>query len=67
MFKPLQPDFNLKRFVTFIAALWLQVTALVILCSISSPQMSGPSNNVDTLHTIAMNAARTVDGHTAAI
>jgi hypothetical protein len=40
MFKPLYPDFNLKRVVTFVAALWLQVTVLVIFCCVSSPQMS---------------------------
>ena len=39
MFKSLHPDFNLKRLVTFIAALWLQVTVLVILCCAFSPQM----------------------------
>jgi hypothetical protein len=49
MFKPLQPDFNLKRLVMSIAALWLQVTVLVIFCCISSPRMSTPANNVDTL------------------
>ena len=61
MFKSLPSDFNLKRLVTFIAALWLQVTALVILCCISSAQMSRPSGDVDALHAIAMNAARIVD------
>jgi hypothetical protein len=66
MFKPLQPDFDLKRLVTFIAALWLQVTVLVILCCISSPQMSSPSNNVDTLHTTAGNGACTVAAHAVA-
>jgi hypothetical protein len=58
MFKPLQPDFNLKRLVTFIAALWLQVTALLVFCCISSPPISKPFNNIDTLHTMAMNGAR---------
>lgn len=57
MFKPLHTDFNLNRLVTFIAALWLQVTVLVILCCISSPQTAHPSNNVDTLHNMAVNGA----------
>jgi len=61
MFKPLPSNFNLKRLVTFIVALWLQVTALIILCCISSPQMSSPANNADTLHTMAVNGAHT--GH----
>ncbi len=60
MFKSLPSDFNLKRLVTFIAALWLQVTALVIFCCISSPQMSRPSGDVDALHTMAMNEAHTL-------
>ena len=55
MFKSLRPDFNLKQLVTFIAALWLQVTVLVIFCGISSPQMSAPSNKVDTFRTQALN------------
>jgi hypothetical protein len=68
MFKPLHPEFNLKRLVAFIAALWLQVTVLVILCCASSPQMPQPSDSdkVDTLHTMAMNGAYTVNGHTVA-
>lgn len=66
MFKPLHPDFNLKRLVAFIAALWLQVTALVIFCCISSPHMSAPANNVDTTHTMAVDGVRTVDAHAVA-
>jgi hypothetical protein len=66
MFKSLHPDFNLKRLVTFIAALWLQVTVLVILCCASSPQMPQPSNNVDTLQTMAGNGAEAVDAHAVA-
>jgi hypothetical protein len=66
MFKSLRPDFNLKRFVMFIAALWLQVTVLVILCCISSPQMPRPSNDVDALHTLAVNGVYSVDAHTIA-
>ncbi len=67
MFKPLRSDFILKRLVTFIAALWLQVTLLVILCGIFSPHMSRPSKNADALRTMAVNGAQTVDAHPVAI
>ena len=65
--KPLRPDFNLERLVTFIAALWLQATLLVILCGISSPHMPRPSANVDALRTMAVNAAQTGDAHPVAM
>jgi hypothetical protein len=55
MFKSLHTDFNLKQLVTVIAALWLQITVLVILCCISSPQISRPSNDADTSQTQAVN------------
>jgi hypothetical protein len=60
MFQPLHPEFNLKRLVAFIAALWLQVTVLVILCCASSLQMPQPSDKVDTLHPMACNGAPTM-------
>lgn len=65
MFKPLHPNFNSKRLLAFIAALWLQVTVLVILCCISSPQMPQPSDKVDTLYTMVVNGAEAVDAHAA--
>jgi TonB family protein len=50
MFKSLRPDFNVKQLVTFIAALWLQVTVLLILGGIPTQKMSG--------HSIRLNAIR---------
>jgi hypothetical protein len=61
MFKPLHSEFNLKRLVIFIAALWLQVTVLVIVCCISSPRMSRPSNDIDAPRVLAVNGAESVD------
>jgi hypothetical protein len=52
MFKPLQSDFNLKRLVTFVAALWLQVSVLVIFCCISSPPMSGHPDRVEAFQAV---------------
>lgn len=66
MFKSLRSDFNLTQLVTFIAALWLQVTVLVILCCASSPQMSAPPSQVDKLHIMAVNGAYAVDAHAVA-
>jgi hypothetical protein len=67
MFKSFHHDFNSTRLVTFIAALWLQVTVLVIFCCVSSPQIARPSNNVDALHTMAVNGAQAVDVRAVAI
>ena len=57
MFASLRPDFNLKRLVTFIVALWLQVTVLIIFCCIAFPPMSGHSDKVDAFHPQAVNGA----------
>jgi hypothetical protein len=54
MFKPLHSVFNLKQIVTFIAALWLQVTLIVIICCIASPQR--PPDQFETPHATAANS-----------
>jgi hypothetical protein len=57
MFKPGQPAFSLQRLVTFIAALWLLVTMLIIFFLIASPRMSKPANRVDAPRTQAVDRA----------
>jgi hypothetical protein len=54
MFASLHPSFKLKQLVPFVVALWLQVAVLVVLCGISSPQMSRPVDSVDTVHALAV-------------
>jgi hypothetical protein len=65
MFASLRPDFNLKQLVTFIVALWLQVTALVIFCGLSSKQMS-PSNRVDAPRVQVVNGTYAMEAHSLA-
>jgi len=61
MFNSLHPDFNSTRLVTFLAALWLQLTVLIILCCVSSPGTSKRMNRMDTLHNEALNLTQKGD------
>jgi hypothetical protein len=54
MFTSLRPDFSLKQVLTFVAALWLQATVLVILCSLPARQGSGPSIRRDVVHSASV-------------
>lgn len=48
-------EFSLNRLVTFVAALWLVVTVLLILCCTLSAKASKPKNYVNMLHQEALN------------
>lgn len=54
MFTSLRPDFSLKQVLTFVAALWLQATVLVVLCSLPARQGSGPSIRHDDVHSASV-------------
>jgi TonB family protein len=54
MFTSLLPDSYVKQSVTFVASLCLQFAVLVILCCISSPQMSGPYIRHNAMHSASV-------------